>query len=407
MHFLKLLAINLNFFIMRDVLSQRVKNITPSATLGMNAKALELKRQGVDVISFSVGESDFDSPDSAKKGAIDAINDNFNRYTAVKGIPELLEAIQLKFKRENELDFELDEIMASNGGKQVLYTLFQAILDPGDEVLVPTPFWVSYDEMIKLADGVPVFVPMDSTFKLKASDLEGHFTDKTKAVLLNSPSNPTGAVIEWEELEKIAQICLEKDILIISDDVYEHFMYDGKSFRSLATISPEVKAITFIVNAISKTYGMAGWRLGYAAGPKAVIKSMTSFQSHAASNPCCIAQKAAIGVLTGPQDSVAAQREAFDERRNYIYEELNSIDGVECNKSEGAFYVFPNVSGLYKGDIKNSLDFAEALLTEAHIAVAPGSAFGGADECIRFSYATSMDNIKEGMKRFKEYVSKL
>ncbi len=392
----------------KEFLSDRVRSITSSATLAMNAKALELKRQGIDVISFSVGESDFDSPDSAKRAAIEAIEGNFNRYTPVRGIPELLEAIQIKFKRENDLEFELDEIMTSNGGKQILYTLFQAILDPGDEVMVPTPFWVSYDEEIKLAGGVPIPIKTDETFKLKASDLDGCFTDKTKAILLNSPNNPTGAVIEWEELEKIAEICLKKDILIISDDVYEHFVYDGKSFRSIATISEEVKNKTFIVNAISKTYGMAGWRLGYAAGSKDVIKAMASFQSHAASNPCCIAQKAAVGALIGSQDSVTAQREAFDERRNFIYNELNSIKGIKYkNKPEGAFYVFPDVSGLYTDEISDSLKFSEYLLTKAHIAVAPGSAFGGADEYIRISYATSMENIKEGMRRFKEAVTSL
>lgn len=389
-------------------LSQRVKNITPSATLGMNAKALELKRQGIDVISFSVGESDFDSPQSAKDAAIEAINSNFNKYTAVQGIPELLEAVCVKFKRENQLEFATNEIMTSNGGKQILYTLFQAILDPGDEVLVPLPFWVSYDEQIKLSEGVPVYVPTDESFKLKASDLESFITKKTKAILLNSPNNPSGAVIEWEELEKIAELCLKHDILIISDDVYEHFMYDGKSFRSIATISPEVKAQTIIVHAISKTYGMAGWRIGYAAGPKNIIKAMTDFQSHAASNPCSIAQKAAVGALLGPQDSVAAQRSAFDKRRQYIHEALNSIEGVKCNKPEGAFYVFPDVSGLYGGDINDSLSLAETLLTKAHIAVAPGGAFGGEsmDKYIRFSYATSMKNIEEGMRRFKEFVEK-
>lgn len=389
------------------MLSQRVQNITPSATLAMNAKALKLRSQGIDMISFSVGESDFPSPDSAKKAAIEAIEGNFNRYTPVRGIPELLEAIQVKFKRENNLEFEPEEIMASNGGKQILYTLFQVILNPGDEVMVPTPFWVSYDEEIKLAGGVPVLVKTDETFKLKASDLNDHFTDKTKAILLNSPNNPTGALIEWEELEKIAEICLEKDILIISDDVYEHFVYDGKSFRSIATISEEVKAQTFIVNAVSKTYGMAGWRLGYGAGSKDIIKAMASFQSHASSNPCCIAQKAAVGALIGSQDSVTAQREAFDERRNFIHEELNSIEGVKCNKPEGAFYVFPDVSALYTNEINDSLKFAEYLLTKAHIAVAPGGAFGGADQCIRFSYATSMENIKEGMRRFKEAIASL
>lgn len=393
----------------KEILSKRVRSITPSATLGMNTKALELKRQGIDVISFSVGESDFDSPQSAKDAAIGAINSNFNKYTAVQGIPELLEAICVKFKRENQLEFATNEIMTSNGGKQVLYTLFQTILDPGDEVLLPLPFWVSYDEQIKLAEGVPVYVPTDASFKLKASHLDGYFTKKTKALILNSPNNPSGAVIEWEELEKIAELCLKNDVLIISDDVYEHFMYDGKSFRSIATISPEVKAQTFIVHAISKTYGMAGWRIGYAAGSKNIIKAMTDFQGHAASNPCSIAQKAAVGALLGPQDSVAAQRNAFDERRQYIHKELNSVPGVVCNKPEGAFYVFPDVSKLYGGRVKNSLEFAEYLLAEGHIAVAPGSAFGGdpSDPYIRFSYATSMKNIEEGMRRFKKAVEKL
>jgi len=385
------------------MLSQRIQKIQPSATLAINAKAIELKKQGIDILKFGAGEPDFDTPDNIKNAAKRALDEGFTKYTATTGIPELKEAVCNKFKRDNGILCDASDILITNGGKQALYNCFMAILDPGDEVIIPSPYWVSYSDMVAICDGISVTVDTRSNnFKLTAEMVKKAITPKTKALILNSPSNPTGAVIEKKEIEKIGELALKHKFYIISDEVYEYFIYDGKKVFSIGSI-PELKDLIFTVNSVSKTYAMTGWRIGYIAGPKEIIKAMGNLQSHSTSNPCSIAQKASLEALTGPQNSVTIMANEFAKRRDYVYKEMNKIPGFKLQKPEGAFYAFPNVTNCYKGKITNSFEFSEFLMEKARVAVVPGSAFGKeGDDYIRFSYASSMKDIEEGLNRIRE-----
>jgi len=384
------------------MLSHRIQKILPSATLAINARAIELKKQGVDILKFGTGEPDFDTPDNIKNAAKRALDEGFTKYTATTGMPELKEAVCQKFRRDNQIECDISNVMISNGGKQALYNCFMAILNPGDEVIIPSPYWVSYSDMVAVCDGICRFVDTTgNNFKLTAEMVKKAITPKTKALILNSPSNPTGAVIEKKEIQKIGELALKHNFYVISDEVYECFLYDGKEMFSIGSIS-ELKDLVFTVNAVSKTYAMTGWRIGYIAGPKDVIKAMGNLQGHSTSNPCSIAQKAALEALNGPQNSVTMMAEEFRKRRDYVYTEMNKIPGFKLQKPEGAFYAFPDVTNCYKSDITDSFKFAEFLMEKARVAVVPGGAFGKeGDRFIRFSYASSMKDIELGIERIK------
>jgi len=394
-------------------LSARVKEIKPSPTLAITAKAKLLQAEGVDVINFGAGEPDFDTPDNIKAAGIKAIEDGFTNYTAVPGIPQLRQAIVAKLKRENHLDYNEAEIIVSCGGKHSFYNLAQALLNPGDEVIIPAPYWVSYPPMVSLAGGVPVVLEtsQDEDFKLSPTRLEAAITPKTRAVVINSPSNPTGAAYNWDELQALAAVVVKNNILLISDEIYEHITYNGFAQRSPAEISPEVKEHCIILNGVSKSYSMTGWRIGFTAGPAPLIAAMTKIQSQSTSNPTSISQMAAIEAYNGPQDYVVNVLTAFAERRAFIIKALNEIPGVTCFNPQGAFYAFPNVKGLFGKSYKDqkidsALTLCALLLDEAKIAAVPGEAFGSPGY-MRLSYATSMDNIVNGIKRFSAFVKGL
>jgi aspartate aminotransferase len=389
-------------------ISERVKAVKPSPTLAIDAKAKSLKQQGVDVINFGVGEPDFDTPDNIKGAAVKAIKDGFTKYCPVAGTPELKNAIIEKLKRDNGLEYKPEEIIVSCGAKHSLYNLFQTVLNKGDEIIIPAPYWVSYTDMAILAGGEPVIINTGDKnhFKITPQTLEKVINSKTKAIVLNSPSNPTGATYSKEELEAIAEICVKSNILIISDEIYEKLAYDKFQFTSIAQISKKAKDITVVINGVSKAYAMTGWRIGYAAGAKEIVSGMEKIQSQSTSNAASISIKAAVEALNGPQDDVEMMRKEFEKRRNYIVERLNNIKGVSCLKPSGAFYVFPNISALlgktYGGKVINTdMEFADYLLDKARIAAVPGSAFG-TQGYIRISYATSLKNIEEGINRFEE-----
>ncbi len=390
------------------MLSERARNINPSPTLAVDAKAKAMKAEGHDVVNFGVGEPDFDTPENIKEAGIKAIRDGHTKYTPAGGIVPLKEAVAAKFKADNGLHYSTDEIVISCGAKHTLYGLAEALFDPGDEVIIPAPYWVSYPEQARLAGATPVILDCseDSGFVLDPEALKAAVTPKTKALILNSPSNPTGGVYDRATLQKIAEIAVANNIVVISDEVYEKLLYDGEEHVSIASLGAEIKALTVVVNAVSKSYAMTGWRIGYAGGPADVIKAVAKIQGQSTSNPCPIAQHAAIEALTGPQDALATMRAAFDERRKYIVEGLNAIDGISCRMPRGAFYAFPNVSALFKGDIKGSKDLSMYLLDEAKVALVHGEAFGS-DDHVRVSYATSLDDIKKALARIGEAVSKL
>jgi aspartate aminotransferase len=397
------------------LMSERIRAIKPSPTLAINAKAVSMRQAGVDVISFGVGEPDFDTPRHIRQAAVRAIEEGFTRYTAVGGIPELKEAIIEKFRSDNNLSYELEEVMVSCGGKHVLYNLAQAILNPGDEVIIPAPYWVSYPPIVILAGASPVIVETGEAedFKLSPDALEAAITPRTKLLILNSPSNPTGSVYTQWELERLAEVLLRHDISVVSDEIYEKLIFDGKPFCTIAEVSKELKGKVFVVNGVSKTYAMTGWRIGYVAGAREVIAGMTKIQSQSTSNPNSIAQKAAVAALTGPQDSVGNMLRAFDERRKYLVGRLNAMPGIHCNCNmpAGAFYAFPNFSHCFKidqdgRDMKGSGSLCDYLLTEARVALVPGIAFG-ADDFVRFSYATSLEAIREGVDRIEEALQRL
>ena len=384
------------------MLSNRIQKLKPSATLAINAKAIELKKQGVDIVKFGTGEPDCDTPENIKNAAKAAMDAGFTKYTAASGIPELKEAVQDKLERDNNIKCDTSNILISNGGKQALFNCFMAILNPCDEVIIPSPYWVSYSDMVAVCGGLSVFVDTKpNNFKLTAEMVASAITPKTKALILNSPSNPTGAVIEQEEIEKIAALALEHNFYVISDEVYEYFLYDGKKMFSIGSM-PAMKDLVFTVNAVSKSYSMTGWRIGYIAGPTDVIKPMSNLQAHATSNPCSIAQKAALEALTGPQDSIGMMASEFAKRRDYVYEAMSKIPGFKLHKPEGAFYAFIDVSEHFTDNIKDSFAFTEFLMEKARVAVVPGGAFGQeGNDYIRFSYTSSVEDIEEGIRRIK------
>lgn len=384
-------------------LSKRVQSIKPSPTLAIDAKAKELQAKGINVISFGTGEPDFDTPQNIKDAAINAINSGFTKYCPVAGTVDLKNAIINKFKTDNNLDYAQNEIIVSCGAKHSLYNIFQAVFDDEDEVIIPAPYWVSYPDMALLAGAIPIIVYTDDKnhFKITPKAIESVITSKTKAIIINSPSNPTGVTYTFEELKEISEICIRHNLLIISDEIYEKLVYDKFEFSSIAQVSPEVKARTLVVNGVSKSFAMTGWRIGYTAGPKEIIAAMTNIQSQSTSNPTSISLKAATEALNGPKESLEMMRIEFEKRRNYIVERLNTIPGINCLTSEGAFYVFPNISKLLGKQyndktINTDSELAAYLLEHAKIAVVPGSAFG-APGYIRLSYATSMEKIKKGI----------
>ena len=387
---------------MSAFLSDRVQKIKPSATLAVTAKANELKAQGIEIVPMGSGEPDFDTPINIQQAGINAINNGQTRYTAVDGTPELKNAIIEKFKRENNLTYNANEVMVSSGGKQVFYNLCQAVLNAGDEVIIPAPYWVSYPDMVILADATPVVVEtgLEQDFKITPKQLEQSINDNTKLFIINSPSNPTGAVYTQEELQALANVLKRyPNVLIITDDIYEHIRWDNESFVNIAMVDSALKDRTIVLNGVSKGYAMTGWRIGYGAGPEAIIKAMKKVQGQSTSNPCSIAQAAALEALNGDQSIIQTMVDAFEKRHNYIVDGLNQIDGVECPKSQGAFYSFPRVEGLIKRlGIKDDVEFSTYCLEKLNIALVPGSAFG-APGYVRFSFATSMDNIEQAISR--------
>jgi aspartate aminotransferase len=396
-----------------SILSNRARNLKPSPTLAITAKAKAMTAQGIHVISFGAGEPDFDTPDNIKKAAVRAIESGFTKYTAAGGIDELKDAVIEKFRRDNQLTFKRPEILISCGGKHAIYNLAQALFDQGDEVIIPAPYWVSYPTIVELANAIPVVVETEerNDFKIKAEDLFRVITPKTKALVLNSPSNPTGSAYAKGDLEKIAEIVVGENIFIISDEIYEKIVYDRFKFTSVASLGEEIRKKTIIVHGVAKTYSMTGWRIGYTAGPEEIITAMNNIQSQSTSNPNSIAQKASVEALLGPQEEVERMVSAFDRRRNYIVNRLNGMKGVSCYKPVGAFYVFPNFSFYhgrsYQGKkMVNSSDLAVFLLEVARVAVVPGIEFG-ADAFQRLSYATSMEDIREGLNRIEEALTKL
>jgi len=397
------------------MLAKRVKKIKPSPTLAVSAKIKAMKAQGIDVVGFGAGEPDFDTPDNIKAKAIDAIKAGFTKYCPVEGIPELKEAIVEKLKREFGLEYKTSEVIVSCGAKHSIYNALMSLVDEGDEVLIPAPYWVSYPDMVLLCGGKPKIIRTKEVegFKLDPDKLKRAITPKTKVIIVNSPSNPAGVTYTKEELEDIGNVLLKyKKVFIISDDIYEKLVYDGIKFSNIVQACPELKERTIVVNGVSKTYSMTGWRIGYALGPKPVIDAMINIQSQSTSNPTSISMKAAVEALKGPQEAVENMRKEFEARRNLIVEGLNAIEGVKCLKPMGAFYVFPNISSTFgkktpsKKVINGSLSFSEVLLEEAKVGVVPGSEFG-AEGYIRLSYATSRETIKKGLERIKEFIYSL
>lgn len=391
-------------------ISQKCKNIQPSVTLAIDSRAKQLRNMGLDVIGFGAGEPDFDTPKYIKDAARDALDAGMTKYTPVAGTVELRCEIQEKLLRDNGLDYELTDIIVSTGAKQSLYNALSAILDPGDEVLLPSPCWVSYPEMVQMAGGVPVMVKGDENngFLASAETLEKFVTEKTKALIINSPNNPNGSVYTRDMLEKIARLAIEKRFYVISDEIYEKLIYDGEKHVSIASLSDAIKAQTIVINGVSKSYAMTGWRIGYAAGPKSVIRAMTSFQSHTTSNPNSIAQHAAAVALTNGERFMHESHTEFDARRKLMHSLLNAIPGLSAAMPKGAFYMMLNISGMIGKSlngrvIKGSDDFAEMLLESKLVAVVPARAFGD-DHYVRLSYATSREKISVGIMRIAEFV---
>ena len=393
-----------------SIVSNSLKRIKPSPTIAVSQKARELKAAGKEVIGLGAGEPDFDTPDNIKKAAIEAINRGETKYTAVDGTPALKKAIVNKFKRENNLEYSTEEITVGTGGKQVIYNAFMATLNKGDEVIIPAPFWVSYPDMVFLAGGNPKIVKCNENdgFKLTPKNLKKAITKKTKWLILNSPSNPTGASYTKKEIEALSEVLIKnKNVHILSDDIYEHITYDNFNFFTIAQVS-KLKNRTLTMNGVSKSYAMTGCRIGYAAGPKEIIKAISKIQSQSTSNPSSISQAAAVEALNGTQDFIKERANAFKERRDFVVNSLNNIKGISCLKPSGAFYVFPSCKKLLgkKTKLKTDKDFVEKLLEEALVAAVQGSAFG-LDGYFRISYATSMDNLKKALERIKSFCESL
>lgn len=387
-------------------LANRVLALTPSTTLAITAKAKELKDQGVDVIGLGAGEPDYNTPQHILDAATRSMNEGHTKYTPSAGLPALKKAIIEKFERDQGLSYKPNEIIVGNGAKHVLYTLFQVLLNEGDEVIIPTPYWVSYPEQVKLAGGVPVYVEglESQSFKITPEQLGSVISERTRAVIINSPSNPTGVIYTADELQELGKLCLEKNILIVSDEIYEKLIYGEHKHVSIAQLSPELKEQTIVVNGVSKSHSMTGWRIGYAAGNKEIIEAMTNLASHSTSNPTTTAQYATIAAYNGPQEPVEEMRQAFEHRLEVIYNQLVSIPGFTCVKPQGAFYLYPNVKEAAEKTGYQDVDaFVEALLVEAKVAVIPGSGFGTPDN-IRLSYATSLDLLEKAVARMKDFV---
>ncbi len=391
----------------------KIKRMGESQTIAISEKAKQLKKQGVDVISFATGEPDFDTPDNIKEKAIASIRAGHTKYTAVAGIDELKAAVCAKLKRDNHLDYIPDQVLVSCGAKHTMYNISQALFDVGDEVIIFAPYWVTYPAQVQLAGAVPVFIDTtkSSDLTLSGDDLQNAITDRTKAIILCSPSNPSGKVYRQKELEIVARSAIENDLIIIADEIYEKLVYDDFKFLSIAALGEDVKERTITVNGVAKAFAMTGWRIGYAAGPRQIIDAMRKIQGQATSNPNSIAQHAAVEALLEGSASTERMRKEFQRRRDVMVESLNAIEGFSCRKPEGAFYAFPRVSPLYSrafGDriIKNSVDLCSYLLDEAHAALVPGAAFG-CDEYVRLSFATDLESIKTGLERIKQAVEKL
>jgi len=395
------------------MLSDRAKSLKPSPTLAITAKEKALRAQGLDIAGFGAGEPDFDTPAHIKKAAIDAILDGFTKYTPVSGIDALKDAIIEKFKRDNDLEYKRDEVVVTVGGKQALYNLFQAAFQEGDEVIIPSPYWVSYPPMVELAGAKPVFIETheEEQYQLTPEMLKSHLTSKTKAIILNYPSNPAGSIYYQENLEKIGKIAVENNIYLVSDEIYDKIVYDGYVHKSIASFGQPIKEMTIITHAVSKTYSMTGWRVGFAAGPREIIQAMINIQSQSTSNATSISQYAALAALKGPQDFVASMVETFKKRRDILVSGLRAIEGITCFNPKGAFYVFPSFASVigrtYKGKKVTSISaFTEILLEDFHVAVVPGNEFGK-EGYLRLSFATSQDVIEKGIERIRRAVESL
>ncbi|WNB93758.1 pyridoxal phosphate-dependent aminotransferase [Bacillus sp. NEB1478] len=389
-------------------LAKRVEALTPSTTLAITAKANALKAEGHNVLALGAGEPDFNTPLHIIEAAYQSMKEGHTKYTPSGGLLPLKKAIVNKLKKDQGLSYETSEIIVGTGAKHSLYSLFQAILDEGDEVIIPIPYWVSYPEQVKLAGGSPVYVEgkEENQFKITAADLKSAVTDRTKALIINSPSNPTGSLYTKKELQEIGGVCLENNILIVSDEIYEKLIYDGTEHTSIAEISTELKEQTIIINGLSKSHSMTGWRIGFAAGNAKIIKAMTNLDSHSTSNPTTTSQHAAIAAYNGPQEPVEEMRTAFEDRLNKVYERLISLPGVVCVKPKGAFYLFPNVKEAVKLTGYNSVDeWVEAILEEEKVALVPGSGFGAPDN-VRLSYATSLETIMEALDRIDSFIER-
>lgn len=394
-------------------LSQKSISISGSLTLAIDAKAKKMKAEGMDVIGFGAGEPDFETPQFIIEAAKEALDKGYTRYTPASGMMELKEAICEKLQNDNNLKYTPSEIIVSNGAKHSLYNIFQAILNPGDEVIIPTPYWVTYPELVKMAGGTPIFLDTkeENGFKIDITELEQAVTEKTKALIINSPGNPSGCVYSRKELEAIADLAVKKEFFVISDEIYEKLVYDGNEHISIASLNSEIKNITLVVNGMSKAYAMTGWRIGYTAGNEEVIKVMSNIQSHATSNPNSIAQYASIAALRGPQDIIYQMVSEFEKRRKYMIDRIRQIEGLSCNEPKGAFYLMLNIGNALGRKYRNhtitgSMDFAEQLLDAYKVAVVPGLAFG-ADKYVRLSYATSIENIEKGLDRIESFMNEL
>ena len=390
-------------------LSARVQSVKPSPTLAITARAAAMRAAGKDVIGLGAGEPDFDTPEHIKQAAIQAIKDGFTKYTPVDGTPGLKQAIIDKFKRDNGFDYKPEEILVSCGGKQSFYNLAQAVLDPGDEVVIPVPYWVSYPDMVLLAGGAPVYVNAGArqNFKMTPSQLQAAITKKTRLVVINSPSNPTGMAYSREELEALGRVLVENPrVLVATDDMYEHIRWAIEPFVNILIACPELANRCLVLNGVSKAYSMTGWRIGYAGGPADIIKAMKKIQSQSTSNPTSISQVAAQAALEGPRDCIDEMKVAFKERHDYVVERLNGMPGVDCLKTDGTFYCFPNIEGALKGieGVSNDLELAEYLIEHAGVALVPGTAFGLHGH-VRLSIATSMDNLEKALDRLEKVLA--
>lgn len=390
---------------MEMTIAQRVQQVKPSPTLAVAAKATQMKAQGLDVINLGTGEPDFDTPEHIKKAAIAAIQAGMTKYTAVDGIPELKQAIRDKFQRDNQLDYPLNQILVSVGGKQSCYNLCQAWLNPGDEVIIPAPYWVSYPDMVLLAGATPIIIPTTPAqqYKISPAQLAAAIKPKTKMIFLNSPSNPSGVAYTLEELKALGDVLIKHpQVLIATDDMYEHILW-SMPFSNILNASPALSDRTMVLNGVSKAYSMTGWRIGYAAGPAPIINAMKTIQSQSTSNPCSIAQRAAVAALNGGMETVHEMVKAFHERHDFVAERLNQIPGIEVIPADGTFYIFPSVQKIIEAKgMKNDLEFADQLLQDVGLALVPGSAFGN-EGCIRLSFATSMDTLKDALDRLQKF----